>query len=394
MIRKEKKCVDFNQIVDRKGTHCTQWDYIEDRFGENNLLPFTISDTDFMLPGEVRHTLSKRLEHGIFGYTRWNHQAFQEAVLKWYRNRFNLEIKKEWLNYSPSVIYSISLLIDMHSDKHDGVIVQTPAYDAFFKTIVGNQRKLIENPLLYQNGLYSINFIELETKLSDPQNKILLLCSPHNPTGRVWEKEELKKIVELCKKYQVFLISDEIHMDIVRKEYSHHPILELSEQNVAIVTSGSKTFNFPGLIFSYVLLPSETDRKAFRYRLKNRDGLSSASTLGLEATISAYDNCENWVEELNEYIDGNIEYVKKELLKKMSTIKVVESHSTYLMWLDMTNYPGTMEEIQKKLLEIGQVAIMDGGVYGGNGRNFLRLNVGCPRDKVVDGLHRLIKSLN
>ena len=250
MIRKEKKCVDFNQIVDRKGTHCTQWDYIEDRFGENNLLPFTISDTDFMLPGEVRHTLSKRLEHGIFGYTRWNHQAFQEAVLKWYRNRFNLEIKKEWLNYSPSVIYSISLLIDMHSDKQDGVIVQTPAYDAFFKTIVGNQRKLIENPLLYQNGLYSINFIELETKLSDPQNKILLICSPHNPTGRVWEKEKLKKIVELCKKYQVFLISDEIHMDIVRKEYSHHPILELSEQNVAIVTSGSKTFNFPGLIFS------------------------------------------------------------------------------------------------------------------------------------------------
>lgn len=386
--------LDFNQVIDRRGTHCTQWDYVKDRFGKEDLLPFTISDTDFALPDEVKEKLAQRLEHGIFGYTRWDHADFKQAVKNWYHKRFNYTIKEDWIVYSPSVMYSVSQLIDMYSNKGEGIVLQTPAYDAFYKTIKGNERTLVENPLIYTNGLYSIDFKDLEEKLSRPQNKILLLCSPHNPTGRVWSKEELEQIVSLCKKYQVFIISDEIHMDVLRKGEIHYPILSLVKENVALVTSGSKTFNFPGLIFSYALLPNEQDREEFLYRLKNQDGLSSASTLGLEATITAYEKCAEWVDTLNQYIDDNIEYVEKKLEQILPTMKPVPSQSTYLMWIDVSFLGFSMEEIQSRLLEIGKVAIMDGEVYGGNGEIFLRLNVGCPREKLIDGMERLIRSLS
>jgi cystathionine beta-lyase len=385
--------VDFNQIIDRKGTHCTQWDYVEDRFGQKDLLPFTISDTDFALPDQVKNTLVQRLAHGVFGYTRWDHADLKQSVKKWYGRRFGNDIEEEWIIYSPSVMYSISQLIKMYSREGEGIVLQTPAYDAFYKTISGNKRKIVENPLSYSNGQYSLNFMDLEKKLSKEENRILLLCSPHNPTGRVWTKEELEKIILLCKKYDVFIISDEIHMDVLRHGKVHHPIVSFVEENVALVTSGSKTFNFPGLIFSYVLLPRKKDRQEFLYRLKNQDGLSSASTLGLEATISAYNECEEWVEELNQYIDSNILYVKNILHKYLPRIVVTVPESTYLMWIDVSALGWTMEEIQSRLLNIGKVAIMDGEVYGGNGQAFLRLNVGCPRRKLEEGMERLILSL-
>lgn len=385
--------LDFNQVIDRRGTHCTQWDYVKDRFGKEDLLPFTISDTDFSLPDEVKDKLAERLEHGVFGYTRWDHSDFKQAVKKWYQKRFNYTIKEEWVVYSPSVIYSVFQLIEMYSNKGDGVVLQTPAYDAFYKTIQGNERRIVENPLLYNKGLYSIDFTDLEEKLADPSNRILLLCSPHNPTGRVWKKEELEQMVSLCKKYKVFIISDEIHMDVLRKGEIHYPILSFIKENAALVTSGSKTFNFPGLIFSYALLPDRKDRERFLYRLKNQNGLSSASTLGLEATITAYEECGDWVDTLNRYIDDNIRYVEQTLETAFPTMKPVLSQSTYLMWIDVSSLELSMEIIQKRLLEIGKVAIMDGEVYGGNGKIFLRLNVGCPREKLEDGMERLVRSL-
>ncbi|MFC6465034.1 MalY/PatB family protein [Marinilactibacillus sp. GCM10026970] len=385
--------MNFNQVIDRRGTHCTQWDYVEDRFGEKDLLPFTISDTDFALPQPVIHSLSERLNHGVFGYTRWNHDDFKEAVVKWYVNRFGFKVNKEWIQYSPSVIYSVSALIKMHSKKGEGVIIQTPAYDAFFKTIKANKRKLVQNPLLYKEGKYQIDFDDLEKKLSNKSNKILLFCSPHNPTGRVWNEKELTTLIHLCRKHNVFIISDEIHMDVIRKGLKHSPLLKFGEDQVAIVTSGSKTFNFPGLIFSYTLIPNKYDREMFLEQLKNQDGLSSASILGLEATITAYSECENWVEELNSYIDQNSDYVKKTLKLNFPELDIFESESTYLMWLDMTAYPEKMTEIQNRLRSIGKVAIMDGGVYGGNGKHFLRLNIGCPRSKLKQGIERLVSSL-
>lgn len=380
--------MDFDKIINRKGTYSTQWDYIEDRFGHPDLLPFSISDTDFLVPESVLDDLKTRLDHGIYGYTRWNHSYFKDSIRSWFSQRFQTDLTNREILYSPSVMYSISKLIDMHSNENDGVIVQTPAYDAFFKTIKANNRQVVDNPLDYVDGSYSINFTDLEEKLADEQNKILLFCSPHNPTGRVWTEEELIKVIALCQKHNVYIISDEIHMDVLREGIQHHPIVKFAEKNIALVSSGSKTFNFPGLIYSYVILSDDEDLEQFSLRLKDQDGLSSASILGMEATISAYNKNVEWVDELNKYIDSNIEYVEAFLEENFPEMHVVPSESTYLMWIDISDYPLSMAEIQEGLVNKGKVAIMDGSIYGGNGNHFLRLNVGCPKAKLVEGMKR------
>lgn len=386
--------MDFNQVVNRRETYCTQWDYVADRFGTADLLPFTISDTDFPVPEPVHHALLKRIEHPIYGYTRWNHSDFKSSILNWYMCRFDMKLDEEWVVYSPSVMYSVSQLIDLYSKKGDKVIVQTPAYDAFYKTIEGNQRLVEKNPLIYKGNHYSLDFEHLEKLLQDPKSKILLFCSPHNPTGRIWSFEDLNRVYQLCRQYNVFIISDEIHMDVVRKGRRHIPLLNIGTEGIAMVSSGSKTFNFPGLIFSYMIFPDKKGRERYLYHLKNKDGLSSASTLGLTATMAAYTYCMNWVDDLNQYIDNNIEYVIQRLQSELPLIEVVYPESTYLMWLDVSNLNMSMSEIQKKLVDIGKVAIMSGEVYGGNGDQFLRLNVGCPRQKLIDGLDRMIYALS
>jgi len=383
----------FDEPINRKGTQCTQWDYVEDRFGEKNLLPFTISDTDFKVPAAVEAALIKRMQHPVFGYTRWNHNEFKQAVCKWYSERFNSMIKSDWLVYSPSVMYSVKQLVTLLSEPGDGIIVQTPAYDAFYKMIKENKRKIVPNALIYDAKSYRIDFEELTRLMAQPENKVLLLCSPHNPTGRVWQKDELQRIIELAKTHDVFIISDEIHMDIVRKGQRHQPIIDLLQENVALVTSGSKTFNFPGLIYSYGIIPDPKLRERFLTQLKEADGLSSTSIFGMTATIAAYDNESKWVDQLNDYIDGNIAYVIAYLQEHHPELVVTKSEATYLMWIDCTALGLTMAELQQRMIRKGKVAIMSGEIYGKEGRNFLRLNIGCSREKLIDGLKRFTLSL-
>ncbi|WP_429967168.1 MalY/PatB family protein [Enterococcus sp. AZ173] len=383
----------FDEPINRKGTHCTQWDYVEDRFGEKNLLPFTISDTDFKVPAAVEAALIKRMQHPVFGYTRWNHNEFKQAVCKWYSERFKSRIDSDWLVYSPSVMYSIKLLVTLLSNPGDGIIIQTPAYDAFYKMIKENKRKIVPNALIYDANSYRIDFEELTRLMAQPENKVLLLCSPHNPTGRVWQKDELQRMIELARIHDVFIISDEIHMDIVRKGQRHQPIIELLQKNVALVTSGSKTFNFPGLIYSYGIIPDSKLRERFLTQLKEADGLSSTSIFGMTATIAAYDNESKWVDQLNDYLDDNIAYVIAYLQEYHPELVVTKSEATYLMWIDCTALDLTMVELQQRMIRKGKVAIMSGEIYGNEGRNFLRLNVGCSREKLIDGLNRFTLSL-
>ena len=383
----------FDEPINRKGTQCTQWDYVEDRFGEKNLLPFTISDTDFKVPAAVEAALIKRMQHPVFGYTRWNHNEFKQAVCKWYSERFKSRIDSDWLVYSPSVMYSIKLLVTLLSNPGDGIIIQTPAYDAFYKMIKENKRKIVPNALIYDANSYRIDFEELTRLMAQPENKVLLLCSPHNPTGRVWQKDELQRMIELAKTHDVFIISDEIHMDIVRKGQRHQPIIDLLQKNVALVTSGSKTFNFPGLIYSYGIIPDSKLRDRFLTQLKEADGLSSTSIFGMTATIAAYDNESKWVDQLNDYLDDNIAYVIAYFQEYHPELVVTKSEATYLMWIDCTALDLTMVELQQRMIRKGKVAIMSGEIYGNEGRNFLRLNVGCSREKLIDGLNRFRLSL-
>ncbi|WP_202777913.1 PatB family C-S lyase [Enterococcus lactis] len=384
--------VTFDTAINRKGTYCTQWDYVEDRFGEADLLPFTISDTDFMVPKEVLKTLKERMNHPVFGYTRWNHHELKEAIKQWYQSRFDTLLEEEWIMYTPTVIYAVSTLIQMLTKKGEGVVLQTPAYDAFFKVIQDNDRLLVENPLIYEENQYRIDFTDLEEKLARPENKVLLLCSPHNPTGRVWKQWELEKIVALCRQYSIFLLSDEIHMDILGRGQRHIPITRFNYEQVAIVTSGTKTFNFPGLTFAYALIPNLGLREHFQRKLKNADGLSSTNIFGMLATMSAYRYCSHWVDELNHYLESNQRYVKTFIQEKLPDVKVVDLEATYLMWLDISKAVSDIPLLREKLISVGKVAIMDGSIYGGNGHQFLRLNIGCPKSKLVDGLDRMLKS--
>jgi cysteine-S-conjugate beta-lyase len=386
----------FDDEINRLGTFCTQWDYIDDRFGEKNLLPFSISDTDFKVPQEVLEALKNRIDHGIFGYTRWNHDSFKGSIEEWYRKRFSSFINKDWIVYSPSVIYSISKLIEQLTDQGDHIVVQTPAYDAFYKLIKDNKRVFSENKLLYETYKYSIDFQDLDEKLAHQRAKVLLLCSPHNPSGRVWTRDELSKIILLCKKHGVYIISDEIHMDIVQKPNRHIPITEPAGdylEQICICTSASKTFNTPGLGGSYTIIPNEEIKKEFLLTLKNKDGLSSTSTLGAIALMTAYLNCDQWVDDLNAYLKRNMEIVKEFLDTHLPAAHFHVPESTYLAWIDVSDLPYNDQQLQEAMIHYGKVAIMPGEMYGENGKGFLRMNVGCPSSKVIEGLHRLKKAI-
>ena len=386
--------MNFDEIKDRRGTYCTQWDYVKDRFGKEGLLPFTISDMDLESPEEIAEALVKRINHKIFGYSRWNHDDFKNSIENWYKKRFSCEINKDWIVYSPSVIYAASKFIEMKSEKGDGVLINTPGYDGFFKMILGNERKIISSPLKNINGKYEIDFEDFEKKCREA--KIFLLCSPHNPVGKVWTEEELIKIIEICKKNNVFIISDEIHMDIVYNK-KHIPVVSLGKdylENIVLCTSASKTFNIPAFTGSYLFIPSEKNREDFLKILKERDALSSPSILAVIATMTAYNECEYWVDELIKYTENNIRFVKEYLEKNIPELFCEIPDGSYFAWIDFSKLGISSEEFQKYLIDIGEVAVMPGLTYGEEGRYFLRLNVACSIKKVKDGLERIKKSVD
>lgn len=381
--------MNFDTVIDRKGTYCTQWDFVKDRFGKEGLLPFTISDMDLESPKEIIEALIKRVNHGVFGYSRWNHEDFKNSIEFWYNTRFNYQIDKEWILYAPSVIYAISKFIKMKSNVGDGVLINTPGYDGFFKVIADNDRKIISSPLVKNGNNYEIDFEDFEEKCKTC--KIFLMCSPHNPVGKVWSVEELEKIISICKKYNVFIISDEIHMDIV---YSgkHIPVLEVAGDyidNIVLCTAASKTFNIPALGGAYLFCTTAKDRDEYLRILKNRDALSSPSILGIIGTITAYNQCGYWVDELLKYTKSNIEFVKDYLEKNIPELSCDIPDGCYFAWIDFSKLNISSEEFQKALIDVGNVAIMPGLTYGEAGRFFLRLNVGCSLEKVKDGLSRM-----
>ena len=386
--------MNFDEIKDRRGTYCTQWDYVKDRFGKEGLLPFTISDMDLESPEEIAEALVKRINHKIFGYSRWNHDDFKNSIESWYKKRFSCEINKDWIVYSPSVIYAVSKFVEMKSEKGDGVLINTPGYDGFFKMILGNERRIISSPLKNVNGKYEIDFEDFEKKCREA--KIFLLCSPHNPVGKVWTEKELAKIIEICKKNNVFIISDEIHMDIVYNK-KHIPIVSLEKdylENIVLCTSASKTFNIPAFTGSYLFIPSEKNREDFLKILKERDALSSPSILTVIATMTAYNECEYWVDELIKYTENNIRFVKEYLEKNIPELFCEIPDGSYFAWIDFSKLGISSEEFQKYLIDIGEVAVMPGLTYGEEGRYFLRLNVACSIKKVEDGLKRIKKTVD
>ncbi|EOZ9388613.1 MalY/PatB family protein [Enterobacter cancerogenus] len=384
---------DFSTVVDRHGTWCTQWDYVADRFGAADLLPFTISDMDFATAPCITDALHQRINHGVFGYSRWKNDEFLAAVAHWFRQRFNSQIDTDTLVYGPSVIYMVSELIRIWSHAGDGVVVHTPAYDAFYKAIEGNQRRVVPVAMQKTPEGWQGDMAALEAALSQPQNKILLLCSPQNPTGKVWTRDELAHMANLCARYDVAVISDEIHMDMVWGENRHTPWNEVARGKWALLTSGSKSFNIPALTGAYGLIGDDFSREAYLSALKGRDGLSSPSVLALTAHIAAYQQGEPWLDALRSYLEQNLHYVAQELHRAFPNLGWQPPDATYLAWIDLRPLAIDEHALQKVLIEQQKVAIMPGYTYGEEGKGFVRLNAGCSRSKLEQGVQRLINGI-
>lgn len=385
---------DFSTVVDRHGTWCTQWDYVADRFGATDLLPFTISDMDFATAPCITDALHQRINHGVLGYSRWKNDEFLAAVEHWFRQRFNSRIDKETIVYGPSVIYMVSELIRLWSKPGDGVVVHTPAYDAFYNAIGGNARQVVAVEMEKQAAGWQGNMAALEAALAKPENKILLLCSPQNPTGKVWTRGELTQMAELCERYDVAVISDEIHMDMVWGAHRHTPWNAVARGKWALLTSGSKSFNIPALTGAYGLIGDEESRNGYLSALKGRDGLSSPSVLALTAHIAAYQQGEPWLDALRRYLEENLLYIAQELNSAFPKLNWQPPEATYLAWIDLRPLNIDDRALQKVLIEQQKVAIMPGYTYGEEGNGFVRLNAGCPRSKLEQGVQRLIAGIN
>ncbi|MGX8833841.1 MalY/PatB family protein [Amedibacillus sp. YH-ame6] len=383
---------DFDKIIDRLGTYSTQWDYIEDRFGRKDLLPFSISDTDFEVPSVVIEDLQTCIQHSVFGYTRWNHDDFKMPIVHHFLNRGNTHIEKDWILYSPSVMYSVSVLLRFVSEVNDGVLVFDPMYDAFINVIEKNGRRLLPCALC-RDYHFSIDWEDFEHKAK--QAKVFLLCSPHNPTGRVFTLEEHKKMISICKAHKVFIISDEIHSDVVLHGSKHVPILHFYQEydKMALVSSSSKTFNTPALGGSYAMVPNKDLYDSFLLQTRQKDFVNSANIMGMKALMCAYQNAQDYIDQLISYIEGNMKMIEDFMKKEFPMIQFCCPQATYLAWIDVRELPYSSASIQKALVEVGKVGIMAGEVYGENGKGYLRLNAGCPRSKLEEGLERFKKAM-
>ena len=386
---------DFDTVIDRRGTWCVQWDGVADRFGVDGLLPFTISDMDFETAPEVLAALRARLDHGVLGYTTWQQDDFRSAITHWYATRYGAEVDTGRLVYGPSVLSQLSQLLQMWTAEGEGVVVHTPTYDGFRKAVTGLGREL--------RGVPVGDAEALERELARPDAKVLVLCSPHNPTGRVWTEDELRETAALARRHGVAVISDEIHADFVHDGYRHVPWTRIGGDGAggdgrwAVITSGSKSFNFPALTGAYGLIGDPAERAEFLRRMETAEGLASPAVLSLTAHIAAYQEGAGWLDAARAYVAGNLELIAERLNGAFPELAWEPPQAGYLAWIDLrplgVGCAGGVDDevLQRVLIEREKVAIMPGGVYGASG--FLRLNAGCPRSKVEAGVEALVRGV-
>ena len=386
---------NFNERIDRSENHSAKWAEMEMKFGRSDLIPMWVADMDIKAAPEIVESMKKKVEQEIFGYV-YRPDSYYKTATEWLKKRFGYEISPSSLIHSPGVVPSMSILVKMLTKTTDKILIQTPVYPPFASAVKDNGRELVENPLIKdEKGYYTIDFEDLEKKLSLDEVKLFILCNPHNPVGRVWKKEELLKMGELCKKYNVRILADEIWRDLIMPGYKHTPMASLSKgiEDITITLfSPTKSFNLAGLQASFATFPRAEERKEFDNILGQMD-VKRNNPFSLVAFETAYEKCEDWLEELILHIDGNMQYVVDFISEKLPEIKVVKPEGTYLMWLDFNGTKIPQDKIQEFLINEAKVAMNDGGSFGSNGKGFARMNVACPRYMVEEAMERIEKAL-
>ena len=389
------KKYDLDQIIDRKGTYSCKWDQLPEGTPAD-ALPLWVADMDFPCADPILEALHKRIDRQILGYSIYENDECKSAVTGWFKRRFNWDVEKNDIFFSPGVVPAIAFLLDILTKEGDGVLIQKPVYYPFSGKIEGNRRTIVNNPLIYQNGCYEIDFEDLEAKMSVPANKGMILCSPHNPVGRVWTEQELKRIVEICKKYDKWIISDEIHFDLVRKGVKHQPLLKLCPEykdRIIVCTAPSKTFNLAGMQLSNIVIPNPEYQKLWNAETGDKLSVNFASPLGITAVIAAYNESEDWLNQVNEYIDANIAFAKEYFAQNLPKAKMVEPEGTYLIWVDLREYCSDAKKLEELMIQKAKVVLDEGYIFGEGGVGFERINAACPRSILKECLDRMKNAL-
>ncbi len=378
---------NFDEMMYRTGTDSDKWDN-EGKAG--TLIPLGIADTDYKAPLEVLDALRKKVDFGIFGYGYFPHARFTDAIIGWYSRHHKINIWKNEISYAPGLMTgALWMFLDAYTNPGDKVVIQPPVYATFKKVIENFNRKTVENPLLYQNGRYDIDFADLENKLKMQDVKILLVCNPANPIGRVWTKDEMTRMVDLCRENNVIIISDEIHSDMIHKGLPFTSFLELCEEedtNIVVMNSPSKTFNLASFFSAYVIVKNKKLKKAFddiyvKYHF-------DYNYLGVEALITAYNQCDYYVDELNEYLRNNIEFAIEFIDQHLPKLKVQHPECSYLLWIDCKEL-GLDSEGVIKFFEDSGVRVNAGTTYGKNSGQFVRVNIACTRSLLERSLKQI-----
>lgn len=379
---------DFDTPTERRNTNSLKWDVAE---GE---LPMWVADMDFQTAPEIREAIMKRAEHGIFGYSVIP-DTWYEAYIQWWKTRHGYTMERDWLIFCTGVVPAISSIVRKMTTPAEKVLIQTPVYNIFFNSILNNGRQVLESPLRYDGKEYRIDFADLEEKLSDPQTALMILCNPHNPTGKLWDRQTLEKIGALCSRHHVTVVSDEIHCDLTDPGESYVPFASVSEtcRQISITCMApTKAFNLAGLQTAAVSVPDEVLRHKV-WRALNTDEAAEPNAFAVEAAVAAFTRGADWLDALRDYLYENKKLAAAYIEKEIPGVRAVASQATYLLWLDCSGLIGCGREAAGFLRRETGLYLSEGSQYGGNGADFLRMNIACPRAVLKDGLERLKNGL-
>ena len=385
--------MSFDEIIDRSNTSCLKYDFALDRGYPQGIQPFWVADMDFRTPDAVIQELVKRSQHGIFGYTDPDAQ-YKATLQKWFAQHHSWQVDGKELTITPGVVFALAAAVRAFTQPGEAVLIQQPVYYPFSEVIRTNNRQLINSPLVYENGSYHIDFADFEEKIKANNVKLFILCSPHNPVGRVWSREELIRMAEICLAHGVIIVSDEIHHEFVRPGHKHTVLASISEeiaQNTVTCTAPSKTFNLAGLQVSNIFIKNDSLRRRFRDEVA-AVGYSQPNSLGLFACQAAYAHGEQWLTELKAYLESNYQKAKALLTEKMPKVHLVEPQGTYLIWLDFRAYNLSDEKLDDIIIHQANLWLDSGHIFGPDGSGFQRINTACPWAVLEKGLNSLAEA--
>ncbi len=390
--------MNFDEQINRYGTDCEKYDASEHMNVKKGLIPLWVADMDFRIPDPVTEALKERADHGIFGYS-FAGDNYYSAVINWFSDNFDFKIDKSWIVCTPGIVFALNQTVRAFTEKGDAVMICRPVYYPFSNAIINNERRLVNSPLVFNDGHYCMDFDDIEQKIIDENVKMFILCSPHNPVGRVWTREELTRLAEICAAHDVIVISDEIHCDFIWPGHTHtafHNAAESLNLKYAICTAPSKSFNLAGLQASNIIIPDRELRRTFQKELSSC-GLTRISTMGYTACRAAYEKGREWLDEARSYIYGNICFVRDYVNKNIPQLRVIETEGTYLVWLDCSALGISGRELDDFIQNEAGLWLDGGSMFGEEGSSFQRINVTCTRallEKALDQLAEAVRRLN